>query len=149
MKSRHWRPSRARVVEGVDLTAGKALTKADVESLSSLSAVEFWFSFWARIATASLDECWNWQGAVNDYGYGYLKIGPTGERVQLLAHRVAFAAYNDELPDGADLLHSCDNPPCCNPAHLRIGDQRTNLADMRAKGRAVLPPNARRVGGAR
>ena len=33
-------------------------------------------------------------------------------------------------------MHTCDNPECCNPAHLRIGTQRENIADMHTKGRA-------------
>jgi DNA invertase Pin-like site-specific DNA recombinase len=34
------------------------------------------------------------------------------------------------------VLHSCDNPPCCNPHHLRSGTQLENVQDMHAKGRA-------------
>jgi hypothetical protein len=42
---------------------------------------------------------------------------------------------NGPIPDGAWVLHRCDNPPCCNPAHLFLGDAAANVADMVAKGR--------------
>lgn len=42
------------------------------------------------------------------------------------------------IPDGKKVLHSCDNPPCCNPAHLTLGSQAENVSDMLAKGRQVV-----------
>ena len=40
-----------------------------------------------------------------------------------------------EIPDGLDVCHTCDNPPCCNPHHHFLGTQTDNNADRHAKGR--------------
>ena len=52
------------------------------------------------------------------------------------AHRWAYATYVGEIPEGLSVLHSCDNPPCVNPAHLRVGTQQDNVNDMWNRGRA-------------
>ncbi len=33
------------------------------------------------------------------------------------------------VPDGLFVRHTCDNPPCCNPAHLLIGTAADNTHD--------------------
>lgn len=64
-------------------------------------------------------------------GYGYAQIG----RKWMRAHRIAYAAFNGSIPEGLCVMHTCDNPPCCNPAHLKVGTQKENVADMIRKGR--------------
>ena len=79
--------------------------------------------------------CWTWTRATNKAGYG--KIG-SGEGAGTLAtHRVSWELTNGPVPDGLFVLHRCDNPPCCNPAHLFLGTSRDNTLDMIAKGRQV------------
>lgn len=81
-------------------------------------------------------DCWLFTGCVNNKGYGQVRHnGRT-----MLAHRVAFEIFNGREPNGV-LLHSCDTPLCCNPAHLTEGTQLENLTDMRNKGRGVNPPH--------
>lgn len=91
-----------------------------------------------KIARGHPDECWEWQSRARCHG-GYGAIN-AGRGPKLRAHRVAWALHNGPLPDGLGVLHSCDNPPCCNPDHLFLGKQDANIADMRAKGRASRPP---------
>lgn len=37
--------------------------------------------------------------------------------------------------DGPFVLHTCDNPPCCNPAHLYRGTALDNARDRDTRGR--------------
>lgn len=74
----------------------------------------------------------HWHG-----GYGKLSAG---RGTLIRAHRFAWALVNGPLPKGAVICHRCDNPKCCNPAHLFLGTKADNTADMYLKGRGVPPP---------
>jgi hypothetical protein len=97
---------------------------------------EFSTKFWERVSAGSNSDCWNWTGATSSFGYGRVKIG--GRLYS--THRIAYTFSNGTILNlseyhGAVVRHSCDNPACCNPAHLCIGDQRANVHDMVARGR--------------
>lgn len=88
--------------------------------------------FWERVDVQGRDECWEWQAGKYPFGHG--TIMEKGK--QLLAHRIAWEiANNQEVPEGMYILHSCDNPSCCNPAHLRPGTAADNVHDMYERGR--------------
>lgn len=90
---------------------------------------------WCKV-TQTETGCWEWQGAKNALGYGVIK--DHGKFQQ--AHRVAWSLHHqEEIPPGLVVMHSCDNPPCINPAHLRVGTVAENNQDRHAKGRTVLP----------
>lgn len=78
-----------------------------------------------------LPTCWVWIGAVNGWGYGYFRIGARVYR----AHRIAYLLTYGTIPEGALILHNCDNRRCCNPAHLRAGTQSDNVRDEWARYR--------------
>lgn len=81
------------------------------------------------------EECIEWEGPKNDWGYGTLMVGPK----KLYAHRVAYAKANGmeiESLSGKVVRHKCDNPACVNPQHLVIGSHDDNMKDMTARGRS-------------
>lgn len=51
------------------------------------------------------------------------------------AHRLAWFLTNGAIPAGMVVMHTCDSPPCCNTAHMRLGTHLENMADCRAKDR--------------
>lgn len=74
--------------------------------------------------------CWEWRGSLSK-GYGQIKVNGR----PLRAHRMAYEVAKGDIPEGMHILHSCDNPKCCNPAHLRPGTHQENMDDMQARGR--------------
>lgn len=88
--------------------------------------------FWSRVQRGEAADCWPWTGARTGGGYGAACIAGRSTT----AHRLAFEFSGGKLQPLQVVMHSCDNPPCCNPAHLRAATQRQNLADMHSKGRA-------------
>lgn len=88
--------------------------------------------FWAKVDVRRPGECWPWQKATNEHGYGIFRVN--GENVK--AHRMALQLSDGVHRDPEEKVrHTCDNPPCCNPAHLVPGTQADNVADMVERGR--------------
>lgn len=80
--------------------------------------------------------CVEWTGTRSAAGYGQVCVS----YMSTSPHRLSYCmAHNLGLGDihGLVVMHTCDNPPCLNPWHLRLGSQRQNMADCRAKGRNV------------
>jgi hypothetical protein len=50
-------------------------------------------------------------------------------------HRVAISLTDGDWESQLDVLHSCDNPICCNAKHLWRGTHYDNMRDMIDKGR--------------
>jgi hypothetical protein len=81
---------------------------------------------------AMVNGCWEYQGPRRKDGYGFYNWGN-----DKLAHRIAYRLACGEIPKGMVVMHTCDNPPCCNPAHLKLGTKGDNNRDMFAKQRHV------------
>lgn len=91
--------------------------------------------FWAKVARGDPRECWPWLATKKNTQdcYGRFKIK---SYVTVTASRLAYAIAYGEEPGELSVLHTCDNPACCNPAHLFLGTTRDNSLDMVRKGRA-------------
>jgi len=76
--------------------------------------------------------CHIWFGRMNARtGYGRFRI----QNKDFLAHRMALQLKGVDI-EGKLVLHSCNNRGCVNPDHLTAGDHKTNMAQMKAEGRA-------------
>jgi hypothetical protein len=101
--------------------------------------------FWSRVArTDSPTDCREWAKGKNDRGYGVVHVTDTitgfGRAVALYAHRVAYSLHAGEIPDhGRVIDHLCYNTACCNPAHLELTTQLTNVRRGRKPLRKPTP----------
>jgi hypothetical protein len=95
--------------------------------------------FWSKVDKGPHPGgCWLYMGFRKWDGYGWLaRSWDGGKRRYLTAHRYAWILTHGEPPQGAHILHQCDNPPCCNPSHLRLGTHQENMADQVSKRRHV------------
>lgn len=78
--------------------------------------------------------CHEWTGCLAKNGYGMLHLNG----VTAYAHRVAFEMAYGVIPQGAQIMHSCDNRRCVNIGHLSLGSFDENMADMVQKSRQAL-----------
>jgi len=85
--------------------------------------------FWAKVDVRGADECWPWMGSTNERGYGSCRYNGKTVRTHRLALTLAAG------PSTLLALHACDNPPCCNPAHLRWGTHEDNYLDALSRNR--------------
>jgi HNH endonuclease len=107
---------------------------ARLGGLTPLPRTEFREKFWERVNRG--EGCWEWQGRRQHNGYGRLWVVDT--KSEQAAHRVAWQVTYGFIPDGIQVCHRCDNPPCCNPDHLFLGTKHDNMQDCAGKGRNVM-----------
>lgn len=77
--------------------------------------------------TRSATGCLEYNGYRNELGYGQFR---DGRGPLLRVHRLAYENLIGPLSKDMEVLHSCDNPSCSEPAHLRAGTHAENMRDM-------------------
>lgn len=96
--------------------------------------------FWSKVNKSGpipahkmeLGPCWVWTASTSGAGYGQFWIKGRGLRG---SHTVSWSLMHGPIPDGMDVCHHCDNPPCVRPDHLFLGTRSENMRDMGRKGR--------------
>lgn len=92
--------------------------------------------FWVRV-NKTADSCWEWTGARHPLGYGNFNAGMRSDGTvrYIAAHRFSWELTHGPIPEGHEVCHACDNPPCVRPDHLWLGTHLDNMRDMDTKGR--------------
>ena len=96
---------------------------------------EFKEQFWRQVAIGDPHRCWEWQGKSMTKAGGYGLMWVPGIRKLVSANRIAWEISNGPISPGLVIRHKCDNPPCCNPAHLILGTTSDNAKDMVSRNR--------------
>ena len=86
--------------------------------------------FWAQVYKTP--NCWFWLGTLSEHGYGRFWLN--GRTWQ--AHEISWELANGKpFPLGLNATHTCDTPPCVNPAHVIPRNHSDNMKDCADKGR--------------
>ena len=96
--------------------------------------------FYEKVDNSNIEGCWLWTGAKKKLGYGVIGLGSRIEGIAQ-AHRVSYELNIGRIPYGLSILHSCDNPSCVNPKHLRAGTLSDNMQDCVSRKRNFIPDN--------
>lgn len=103
---------------------------------------------WAKVDVRGPDDCWEWTGWRRPKGYGTIaRGGDSSVNGVVGTHVAAYVVTYGPVPEGSVVRHTCDNPPCCNPRHLRIGSSRDNMRDSIERRRAHFQRTVRDDGG--
>jgi hypothetical protein len=89
--------------------------------------------FWSKVDIKNENDCWNWLASTNSDGYGEFRYK---NKLEIATHMVWFLTYG-KMPT-LQILHTCDNPSCCNPNHLFEGTNIDNINDRVNKNRSAV-----------
>jgi len=93
---------------------------------------------WRYVDKRGEDECWHWTSSISQ-GYGTYCIHFKHYKAHRVVYFLTYGGIDLSAPisnyDHTHVLHTCDNPICCNPKHLYLGDIFRNMADKVERGR--------------
>jgi hypothetical protein len=99
------------------------------EKIAAASTPSALANFWAKVQLGP--GCWEWTAGVSAIrGYGNFCFAG----FNMAAHRVSWMLHNGVIPANLHVLHRCHNRRCVNPAHLYVGDNKRNHADVAERG---------------
>ena len=108
------------------------------ENFSKYSNIEYFYRFWEKVDIRDCtEECWNWTASTFSSGYGQFWDGCNN----VYAHRMAYILTKGPISDELYVLHTCNNPRCCSPNHLELGDQFNNMQYMVKCNRQIKGEN--------
>ena len=98
--------------------------------------------FWYYVVKGEPNECWEWLGC-KCQGYGRIK--DNGDKY--FSHRFSYQLHHPLTKSIHDIdlcvCHSCDNPGCVYPAHLRLDTRTNNNKERMEKNRGNRPVGER------
>lgn len=97
--------------------------------------------FKTKVDQRGTDECWAWTASTDEDGYGVVRFTVRGKDTPFRAHRISYFIATGIDPAENLVCHKCDNPPCCNPAHLFLGTHGDNARDRTGKRRGSIGSN--------
>lgn len=105
----------------------------DIRKAEKLLCMDFWDN-----VIMEHGKCWEWTGRLEAIGYGSVSISKKTAWFKMkgrkrTAHRVAYEITHGSIPEGAWVLHRCDNKRCVNPSHLYLGTGQDNVNDRETR----------------
>lgn len=104
--------------------------------MKRLSFIE---NFWSKVEMIPFHSCWEWTGCKDKDGYGIIGRRISGKKATYKAHRFSYEYHVGSIPINKIIMHTCDNPSCVNPRHLKIGTPLDNNLDKIRKNRDRSP----------
>jgi len=89
------------------------------------------YSFVQRLLSKTVKKngCWLFTGCRSNRG-GYGELWYKGKLYY--AHRLSYAFFVCDIPEGMTINHTCKNTNCVNPDHLRLATHEENSANIEA-----------------
>ena len=90
-----------------------------------------------KVIKNALTGCWEFVGSRLPSGYGILWNGNRPEG----AHRIAYRLFIEDIPNGLEVDHKCNNRSCVNPDHLCLLSHKDNIR----KSASIMGENFRKT----